>query len=238
MTARRSRLLGWFIPCLLALPQVAHAEGYVDQVERLEIEAGEAEVEGQFIHAWDDADGDLLKAGLTVEYGLSDSLQLGIEIETARPQGASLEVETIGLQAKWSWLDPQNNPLGLGLQSGLTLDPDSGNVGSESFFIAEHQGEAIDLAANIILETEPGEWGDPEIGYALRAERALGETLALAIEAGGGLAGEGKVAHFLGPVLVFAPAGEEGPAFELSLFAPLSSEAPDLQARLEVDFVL
>ena len=235
MTLRRAALLAG-LSGLASAPIPASAQAYVDQVERLEIELGETEIEGQLVHAWDEAGDDAQRLGFTLERGLSDSLQAGVEIEAARADGETLEIETIGLQAKWSWLDPAASPIGLGAQVALAIDPYRGTFGSEGYLIAEHRGAAFVLVANLVFETEPGEWDEPELAYALRAEREVGERLAFAVEAGGGFAGQGAGGHFAGPVLVLA--GDEGEAIELGVFVPLTSNAPDLQVRLEVDFPL
>ena len=225
-----------FAALLLAAPAPALAEGgLVDQVEWLEVEEGEAEFEIQSVYA-DAEDGHALLLNTTFAFGLSDRFQLGIELESERDDtGEALTLESINLQFKWIPLDPEDSAIGLGLQSSAAIDPDSGKIGSETFFIAESHPGAYDLAANLVLETEPGDWSEAETSYALRADHGLAGGIAIGIEAGGALSGEASGSHFLGPVLT-VPLGEEGPALEFGVFAPLSEDAPDIQFRLEADF--
>ncbi|MCJ1962157.1 hypothetical protein [Novosphingobium mangrovi (ex Hu et al. 2023)] len=213
----------------------AYAEnGQVDQVERLDAEPGETEIENQLILVRRaDPHGELLKT--TFEHAVSERMQLGIEFSSQRVQGTGLELTTIGLQATWTLLDPEEAPVGLGIQPSLEIDSTSGALGSETFFIAEVREGPFDIAANAILSTEPGAWDDVGLFWALRADRDLGGRVLLGLEAGGSLIGEGAGSHFAGPVLVVG-LGEDGPALELGLFAPLTDRAPGFQLRFETDW--
>lgn len=217
-------------------PGVARAEaGLVDQVETLEFERGELEAEGQFVHARRDGE-DTLLMGATLEYAVSDSIQFGLEVEGERETDETFSVEGLGLQIKWIALDPAEYPLGLGIQSAAVLDPSSGAIGTETFFIAESRAGEFDLAANLVVNTDPDDFSDISVSYAARTDRELSARVSLGIEAGGALSGEGQGSHFLGPVIALGLAEENEAEIELGVFLPLSEEAPDLQLRLELDF--
>ena len=224
--------------CLPSLSGAAE-EGRVDQVERADAEAGETELELQLIHlppaggeqaAW--------AANLTLEHGISDRFSLGIEIETEAEDGAGLEVDTIGLQAKW--VSPAGAGVRFGIQPGFQFAPESGDVGSETFLIAETRAGQIDLVANAVVATEPGDLDSIALSYGMRADVSLSGRWIAGLEAGGELSGpedrEGD-AHWAGPVLARKPDDEASivPAVELSLFLPLTDDTPDLQLRLELD---
>ncbi len=222
------------LAALLAPVPAAAEGGLVDQVERLEIEAGEFETEGQLIYA-EENDEETLLLGTTFEYGLTDNFQLGVEFEAEREAGEALILETIGFQFKWAVIDPEDAGIGIGIQSALTLDPASGELGSETFLIAESRLRSVDAAANLVIETEPGDFSEASSAYAVRLDRELSDRFALGIEAGGALSGEGEGSHFVGPVATAALGDSDGAAAELGVFAPLSEEAPGLQIRLEID---
>lgn len=223
----------WLAAVWLGIPAMAE-EGRVDQIERAAIEAGETEAELQTIHvpagggeaaAW--------AANVTFERGLSRSLSLGLEIETEAGDGAGLDVDSVGLQAKW--VANPAEATRFGVQAGL-YRADDGNFGSETFLIAETRAGGLDLVGNLVIGTEPGKWSEASATYGLRADRAAGGRLLAGLEAGGGISGEGAGAHWLGPVLSFLPEEETGlPAVELSLFLPLTEDTPDVQFRLELD---
>ena len=213
----------------------AAEEGRVDQVERAEVEAGEAELELQTIHIPPgDGDAAVWVANLTLEYGVSETLALGIEIETEAEDGEDLDIDSVGLQVKW--VTRPDRETRLGIQSGLFVTADGGQAGSETFLIAETRRGRLDLVANAVIETGPGDWDEVTAGYSLRADHPAGKGLMLGLEAGGGFSGEGDDAHWIGPVLSLWPeTAETLPAVELSLFLPLTSETPDLQLRLELE---
>ncbi|CAO1654898.1 hypothetical protein [Parasphingorhabdus sp. NYA22] len=113
----------------------------------------------------------------------------------------------------------------------------SGDVGFETYLIAEHEGEKIDLIANLIISGEPGDWSELSTSYVGRVDHVVGFNFSWGVESGGELSGEAKGRHWLGPV--FSVSSEEGglvPSFELSAFAPLTRKTPDVQFRLELDW--
>lgn len=210
-------------------------EGRVDQIERAEIEWGEAEIELQTIHVpAGNGEASASAANLTLERGVTRFLSLGIEIETEAEDGEALDVDSVGLQAKW--VPNPDAAVRFGVQTGLFVTADEGEVGSETFLIAETEAAGLDLVANAVIETEPGDWSETSAAYGLRADYPAGEQLMLGLEAGGGLSGEGAGAHWLGPVLsLLPPEGATRPAVELSVFLPLTQETPDVQFRIELD---
>lgn len=122
-----------------------------------------------------------------------------------------------------------------GISSGL-FDR-SGDVGFETYLIAEHEGDKIDLIGNLIIFGEPGDWSELSTSYVGRFDHVVGDNFSLGLESGGKLSGESKGRHWLGPV--FSVASEEGglvPSFEWSVFAPLTRKTPDVQFRLELDW--
>lgn len=220
------------VAALLVPPGSAHAEELLaDQVERLDIEQGEFEIEAQATIVASDAD----RAGehvssLTLEYGLSDSLLLGVELTFERETGEAMRLDTVGPQLKWMALDPDRAPVGFGVQSAVLFDAHTGEVGSETSVIAEMRRGRFGIAANLTFETEPGDWNEQTFAYAARADWRASHWLDLGVEAGGSLSGEAKGFHWLGPVATVRT-GRGGPDLEVSLFAPLGDKAPGLQVR-------
>jgi hypothetical protein len=211
--------------------------GRVDQLEFLDIEAGESEAEIQYIFA-DAGPGTDHALGLTLEFGVNDRLELGVEIGGEKEAGEAFAIEELVFQAKWAAIEPRERTLGLGIQGGLVLATDSGEVGAEMIAIIQHGlGEDAAVAANLTVEAEPGDWSDRAVSYGVRLNKSLSEQLELGLESGGTLDGDGRGSHFIGPVLAFATGeGDGSPTIELSAFAPLSREAPGFQARVEIDF--
>jgi len=218
-------------------------EGVVDQAEGLDIEQGAIELELQTIYIpASNGDADVWKIAPTLEYGLSSSLGIGVEIEFEKESGESLIFEELGLLAKWVALSPEEAPLGLGLQSALIIDR-HGGIGTETYAIAEITRAGTGLTANLIYATEPGDWSEDSLSYVLRGDQAFSERFSLGAEAGGELSGAAKGRHWIGPVVTFAPGREDDtseggplPAIEFALFAPLTRATPDVQFRLELDW--
>lgn len=215
----------------VAAPATAE-EGRVDQLERLDIEAGAFEVELQSIFARENGEEAFIANG-TAEYAVSDSLQFGVEVESESEDGSAQHVESVGLQLKWALTDPEESVVGLGIQTALVIDADSGDLGTETFLIAHKRSGPWDGALDLVLATEPGQFEDTTLSYAARLDGIVSEAVTIGIEAGGELDGEVAGSHFLGPVVTFEMG--EAIAVELGAFAPLSEEAPGFQARLEVD---
>lgn len=221
-------------------PLSAIAEpGRVDQLEFLNIEEGEAELESQTVWASKTEDSEAgFMTGLTFEYGFSGRLAIGMEAEFERPNGDAISLETFSIQAKWVAVDAESAPLGLGIQFSSAVDPETGDIGSETFLIAAVQREMWRAAGNLVIETEPGDWSSPSVGYAVRADNQLSGNVWAGLEAGGGLHGEGKGSYWLGPVFILGTAGVSHglPGIELSAFAGLTQQTPDFQTRIELSW--
>ena len=224
-------------------PVASAGEGRVDQAEKLEVEPGATEIELQNIYVpASEGDESAWKLAPTFEYGLSDRLGIGLELEFEKEGKGTLLFTELGFQAKWVAIDPEDAPLGLGIQTSLVLDR-QGELGSETYLIAEAFAGETDLTANLVYATAPGHWSEDGFSYVLRADQPLGKRLLLGAEAGGELSGEAKGRHWIGPVFTLLPdsKGEdrEGgmlPALEFGVFAPLSAVTPDVQFRLELDW--
>jgi hypothetical protein len=229
------KAMGFCAPLALALAlsatPAAAEEGMVGELKGLEVERGIVELESRLIHVHRPGE-DLLALAAAASYGLSDRVQIGAEMKTAN-DGRRRKVEEASLFAKWNAAEFAGGAGGLGVQAGLVVDPASGAIGSETFFIAEARAGEFDLTGNLLLLTEPGDWSELSLAYGGRGSRVLCRHLTLGVEAGGTLTGEGKGSHFAGPVLNISP--DDVPlGIELGLFGPLSSEAPDFQMRLQV----
>lgn len=216
---------------IAALPAApARAEGgTVGELKDLSIERHRLELESRLVHVHRDGE-DLLAIAAAAAYSLSGRTQWGAEIKTAGA-GGSRQVEEAALFVKWRAVEFAGGALGV--QPGLVIDPRTGKIGSETFLIAQGQVGGIDLVGNLLIVTDPGEWRKLQASYAARGSWAVVDDLALGIEAGGALTGDGRGSHFAGAVVGYERPGI--PAIELSLFGPLTAEAPDLQIRLEVE---
>lgn len=236
------------VQTLKALPGLAFAllfyscpsfagEGRVDQAEGLEIEKGAFDIEGQSIFAPEsNGEEEEWKFAPTMEYGVSDRLSVGLEIEFEKEDGEELQFSEVGMQAKLVVVSPDEAPVGFGFQSSMILDR-SGDIGFETYFIAEHNADKTDLTGNLIISSEPGDWSELSTSYVARFDRAVANNFSLGLESGGEISGDNKGRHWLGPVLS-ASAEEDSliPALELSVFAPLTRKTPDVQFRLELDW--
>jgi hypothetical protein len=224
---------------LLACSSPAVAEpATVDQVELLDVEAGEAELELQWIAIpAQDGAGSSLGAGLTAEFAVSDRVALGIEIGAARA-GGDTEVEEVSAQIKWVAVAPDEANIGLGLQAAVGYSLEEEAVETELNLIAEAQRGPLGFTANLIFTALPGAGEPVDVRYGLRVDRATSGPVALALEAGGVIAAEGVRGHWIGPALELAPFGEDegAPSLDFSWFAGLGRDAPDHQLRLEIDW--
>lgn len=216
----------------------AHAEeARVDQIERLDIESGEWEAELQTIII-PPSNGleSFLKTGVTIERGITERFGLGVEFEFEREGMAQFALNEISIQAKLAIVDQERFGLGLGLQTGIVIDSGSGAIGSETFLIAEKDISAWNLAGNVVLANEAGQWGEWTASYGLRANRQISDSLEIGIENGGGIAGFDEPSHWIGPVVSWEPFGDAGPEVEASAFAGLTNATPSAQFRLELDW--
>ncbi|WP_156874120.1 hypothetical protein [Sphingorhabdus lutea] len=215
----------------------AQAEtGRVDQVEQLDGEAGEFELESQNIWVPKyDGEASQLAMGLTFEYGLLDNFIIGTEAEFEREDGENFGLSEFAAQAKWIALSPQENAVGLGIQSSIIYNFEDDALSTETFFIAAIDGKEWTAAANIIASSEAGNLGKFDLGYSARADKEIGKNMQLGMEIGGDIAVDDPKAHWMGPVISFEPI-EKGPELEISAFTGLNQNSPDVQFRLEIDW--
>lgn len=222
--------------CLAATPLRAET-GVVDQVEALDIEAGENELELQLI-AFPRQDGDpsYVGGGLTFERGLSDAFALGIEIEFER-EGGRFKVDEVTAQAKLVVADPDEGGLGLGIQLAAGYAFEDRKFAMETVLIAALERESWTAAANLIGSAREGRLDAYDLRYAARIDRPLSGGFSIGLEAGGEITSQDPRGHWIGPVIALESAeGGAMPTIELGAFAGLNRAAPDVQFRLEIDF--
>jgi hypothetical protein len=234
--ARKFSLFLAVAACLCTSPARADA-GFVDQVERLEVERGEAEIESQTIFVPSQKRfSSSLRGGLTLEYGLSDRLSLGTEFEYEADDGA-FDADEIAVQAKWIALDPATATVGFGVQLGAGYAFEDSALGLEATAIAAIDRADWWAALNTTMRTRPGDRSALDVVYAARADRALTDSVALGIEAGGALAADDPRGHWAGPVLSFGDDSKAAlPEVEIGMFAGLNRNSPGVQFRLELDW--
>lgn len=216
---------------------IAQAEpALVDQVERLDIEAGMFDVELQSSFA--DATNEEERVGVHIvsgEYGLRSNLSAGLELRTEQVDGGQLEAEQLLLQFKYLATSPEESGLGLGAQAsiGSSLKGEGGEAELE--LLAETKNAPLSFAASIAFEAPLDSFSDGSIRYAARVEREAGFGT-IALEIGGDLdAAPGEARRqWIGPA-VSARANEDFKV-EFGYFGRLTEETPDNQWRLQLTF--
>lgn len=206
----------------------------VDQVERLDVERGEAELELQSIYAVAAVgEGSIYRHIFSGEYGLSNRISLGFELGADAQAGAALSAQYVLLQAKFIAFDPRSSPFGLGVQASLGQSLNSDGGEAELEILAEKNVGAFAFASDVTIERELRAGAQPLYHYALRSDwrRPWG---VLGLEAGGDLSApeDGAGRHWFGPLVAF-----QAKAFsvELSYFRGLNDETPDDQFRIQID---
>jgi hypothetical protein len=221
----------------LALPSTAYAQsGIVDQVEDLEIDPGVFEVEVQTVHApASNGAPDFTAIGITLEYAPVAHLVLGAEMELDSGTGR-LKASELAIQAKFAFIDPDNAPIGLGLQLGAGYSIAEKAFEHGAVLIATRERNGFAAAANLAISGREDELGKFDLHYAVRAEWELSERVALGVEAGGELTSAEPRGHWIGPVVAFEAGKQGGPniGFDLGLFAGLNANTPDIQGRATV----
>lgn len=186
----------------LTLAAPALAQAGPEQLEQIEPGAGEWQLEYYGIHAGDGAH------SLQAMTGLSDWLAVGGEVEFAEWPGG-LHLDTAGLAALIRIADPEDRPVGLGVELQVSLDPDARLAGLEGRAIVERRSAHWWGQADLILRhvRDGGEQGTG-IAYAASLSRAIGDGNWLGIEVSGqaarlsgdaALVPEGQ--HYAGPSL-------------------------------------
>jgi hypothetical protein len=221
----------------LVLPGAAYAQsGIVDQVEDLEIDPGVFEVEVQTVYA-PPSDGlqEFTAIGITLEYAPVAHVVLGAELELDSATGR-LKASELAVQAKFALVDPDEAPIGLGLQLGAGYSIADNAFEHDAVLIATRERNGFKAAANLALVGREGELGEFDVRYAMRAEWELSRRIALGIEAGGELASTEPRGHWIGPVVAIEAGKQDGPGIgiDLGLFAGLNANTPDLQGRATV----
>lgn len=221
--------------CLVATPLRAET-GVVDQVEALDIEAGENELELQLIVVpRQDGVPSYAAGGLTFERGVSDALALGVEIEFEREDG-SLKIDEVTAQAKLAVTDPGDGGLGLGVQLAAGYAFAVRQFAIETVLIAAIERKGWSTAANLIVSAREGRLDAYDLRYAARLDRPLPGGFSIGLESGGEIASQDPRGHWIGPVIALeSAAGSAMPAIELGAFAGLNRATPDMQLRLEID---
>lgn len=186
----------------LAAASPALAQAGPEQLEQIEPGAGEWQLEYYGIHAGDGAH------SLQAMAGLSDWLAVGGEVEFAeRPSG--LHLDTVSLAALIRVADPDERPVGFGVELQVSLDPDARLSGIEGRAIVERRSKRWWGQTDLILRhvRDGGDQGTG-IAYAASLSHAIGEGNWLGIEASGQAARLGGDAtlvpqgqHYAGPSL-------------------------------------
>jgi hypothetical protein len=216
----------------LASASPAFADSMADQVERLDVERGERELEVQSVYASAVEDEpSVMTLDIQGEWGVSDRLALGFELESVREGAEGFEAEAFALQAKYVVLDPEDAAIGFGAQLSLERDFQEEATEAELRLLAETRAGGLVFAGDVqiegVLDGEEDE--DVAVRYSARADWARSWG-ALSLEAGGDLKTDEETRAWLGPVATFDGFGPV--AIELAWFAPLSDATPDTQARI------
>jgi hypothetical protein len=236
------RGLSFLLPAVMmtvAAP-AAHAQIFVDQVERLDVERGEHEWELQAVHGR--AANGAPRATIvnySAEFGVADHLALGFELETGAEGGDGLATDAFEMQAKVVALDPSEAPVGIGAQMSIGRSRDRVTE-AELRLLAETRFSDFALASDISFDAtlDGDESHDVGVRYAARLDwsRPWG---VLGLEAGGDWGALGDMRwssadrHWIGPVA--AAALFDGIDVEAGAFAGLTDATPDVQFRLQID---
>jgi hypothetical protein len=229
----RHPLLGLLFASVAATPAFAEP-AVVDQVERLDVERGEAELEWQSILA--SSTDDQARVALHIlsgEYAFTDRFSLGFELGAEDEDGEALEAEYLMLQAKFVALDPDDSPIGFGVQASVGPSLNGGESEAELEILAETSLGGLVFAADIAIEAELDAIEDAATRYSARADWAHGWGL-IGLEAGGDIepAEDEGPRHWIGPLVAFEPS--ETFVVELSYLRGLNDDTPDDQIRLQL----
>jgi hypothetical protein len=209
------------------------AQTTVDQVERLDTEAKETEFELQSILVDRTANEDELQLHIfSAEYGFSDRLALGFELQTESEADEDLSADVLLAQVKLLFLGHEDSPFRLGAQASAGPSLAGGSGEGEIEFLAEGRWLGLDLAADVMLETSFQ--GETELGYALRSDWRH-EWGVIALEAGGDISEpeeDEERRHWLGPVAELSLT--QSFALEVGYLRGLTSATPDQQVRIQL----
>ncbi|MDH7973331.1 hypothetical protein QH494_14165 [Sphingomonas sp. AR_OL41] len=192
----------------MASPACAQAP---EQIEQLEPGKGEWQLEYYgFFGKVDDDDGN--EHSLQAMAGVSEHLALGMDLQTSWSAGR-LTVETIAPTALYRWSDPDNDPIGIGIELQAALDRHASLAGAEARLIVEKRSRRWWGQANLILRHTRADGATASsIAYGWSLARAVAPRLWLGAEGSGQavrLDGDPSLApvgaHFVGPALTWRP---------------------------------
>ena len=173
------------------------------ELEQLEPGRHELQFEYQSLVRMTDGDaGDT--HSLSVAYGVSDRLALGLELQGERV-GATFAVDTLDLSALYHFAALNEGSLKLGMKVSAGLNRHGQLAQAEVRLIAEQIGSEWWLQGNIIAEHERANGSrNFTLAYIANASHNLVSNIWLGVEVSGsmsGLAGtaEGERGHFIGP---------------------------------------
>lgn len=201
MAALGYRLAGALLACVLAAAP-AWAQGGPEQLDQIEPEKGAWQFEyyGTF-----GGDGE---QGFEALAGVSDWLALGGEAEFEGPRGG-LTFDSAAVTALVRLADPEQRPIGLGVQFQASVNRSGDFGGFETRLIAETRSPQYWLQGAVILRhaREDGERGTG-LAYAASVQHSVGKEMWLGVEASGQfarLSGDAELAprgqHYAGPSL-------------------------------------
>ncbi len=201
----------WYVAALILLgmasPALAQAP---EQIEQLEPGKGRWQVEydGFFGTVADDEEG--REHSLQALAGVSEHVALGADLQTSWSHGA-LTVETIAPTMLYRWSDPDDDPVGIGVEIQAAFDRHAKLAGAEARLIVEKRSRRWWGQANLILRHTRADGATASsIAYGWSLVRAVAPRLWLGAEGSGqavrlggdpGLAPVGS--HFVGPALTW-----------------------------------
>jgi hypothetical protein len=226
-------------PVALALLGLVTAPAFaepalVDQVERLDVERGAAELEWQSIFAGStDEEESVALHIFSGEYAFTDRFSLGLELGAEDEDGEEFEAEYLLLQAKFVALDPSESPVLFGAQASIGPSLNGGEGEAELEILGETRIGELVFAADIAIEAELDALDDAATRYAVRSDWRQ-DWGVIAVEAGGDLvsATDEEPRHWIGPVVGFQ--ATQSLVVELSYLRGLNDETPGDQMRLQL----
>lgn len=195
-----------------------------EQLEQLEPDGGRWQLEYYGLIA----DGGDDEHSAQVLYGVTDRLALGVEVES----------EGFAPTALYRFTDPEEDPVGIGIEAQAGFDGDFDLASIEGRLILERVREHWWLQGNVILrrEREGGGW-ETGLAYGWAASRSVAEGVWIGLE-GSGQAAEGG--QFAGPAITVEHEPEGGPEIEvgLSYQRRMDGQGPGDSVRMFVQLTL
>lgn len=196
-----------------------------EQLEQLEPDGGRWQLEYYGLVA----DGEEDEHSAQILYGLTDRLALGLEIES----------EDFAPTALYRFADPEEDPVGIGVEAQAEFDGDFSLASLEGRLIVEKRAPLWWAQGNVMLrhEREAGAW-ESELAYGWAASRGLGEGLWFGVEGSGQAGSDGG--HYVGPAITIEREPMRGPEVEIGLAYQrrVGGEGPDDSVRMFVQLTL